>query len=323
MVIDTIHMYLELIPMSLGIPYAHVWPILNIDFSGTTRGSVLTGAYDNSPGARARNLEALKQSDNAFFGIVQELAAAYAERVGLKIDWNDPDPTFSKLAVVSQTPKEFDYPEIPWPSHFHYAGPFVDDRARAPIPFPWEKLDGRPLVYASLGTLLNGLDSIYRTILPAVGRMPEIQVVLSKGHNIELADLGPIPSNVIVVDRAPQIELLQRAALCITHAGLNTALESLTHGVPMVAIPLGYDQFGVAARIAHHGAGEFIDVEDLAVDRLHMLIQKVLETPAYRAKAAYFKDVIGKRRGLDVAADVIERAFENAGVKQPVEVSRA
>ena len=52
--------------------------------------------------------------------------------------------------------------------------------------------------------------------LPAVGRVSEIQVVLAKGNNIEHADLFPIPSNVIVVDQAPQIELLKRATVCIT-----------------------------------------------------------------------------------------------------------
>jgi zeaxanthin glucosyltransferase len=119
LVLDTIHMYLEVVPMSMGIPYAHVWAILNIDFSGATLPSVLPESYDNTPEARQRNIESLKKSDNAFFGIVQELAAAYAERVGLKIDWSDPASTFSKLAVVSQTPKEFDLPGIPWPPQFH------------------------------------------------------------------------------------------------------------------------------------------------------------------------------------------------------------
>jgi zeaxanthin glucosyltransferase len=85
------------------------------------------------------------------------------------------------VAIVSQTPKEFDLPGIPWPPEFHYAGPFFDDAGREPIPFPWEKLNGRPLVYASLGTLVNGMASIYQTILAAVGRVPEIQVVLVKG----------------------------------------------------------------------------------------------------------------------------------------------
>jgi zeaxanthin glucosyltransferase len=315
LVLDTIHMYLEVVPMSLGIPYAHVWAILNIDFSGATLPSVLPALHDNTPEVRQQNLESLKKSDNAFFGLVQELAAAYAERVGLKIDWSDPTATFSKLAVVSQTPREFDLPGIPWPSQFHYAGPFFDDAGREPITFPWQKLDDRPLVYASLGTLVNGLGSVYKTILLAAGKLPEIQVVLAKGNNIELAELGPIPSNIIVVDKAPQIELLKRAALCITHAGLNTALESLALGVPMVAIPIGYDQFGVAARIAYHAVGEFLEVGNLSVDGLHTLVQRVLNTRSYREKAQCFKNIIAQRRGLDVAAQTIERAFEAALVR--------
>jgi zeaxanthin glucosyltransferase len=321
LVLDTIHMYLEVVPMSLGMPYVHAWAILNIDFSGATPPSVVPGSYDNTPGARQRNLDALKKSDNAFFGIVQELAAPYAERAGLKIDWSDPPPTFSKLAIVSQTPKEFDLPGIPWPPHFHHAGPFFDDAGREPIPFPWEELDGKPLVYASLGTLVNGMENIYKAILGAVGKLPHIQVVLAKGSNIELAELGQIPSNVIVVEKAPQIELLKRAALCITHAGLNTALESLAHGVPMVAIPIAYDQFGVAVRIVYHGVGESLAVDDLSVDGLHALIQRVLNTPSYGEKAQYFKNIIAQRRGLDVAAEVIEQSFQTALADRSLELS--
>jgi zeaxanthin glucosyltransferase len=325
LVLDTIHMYLEVVPMSLGMPYAHVWAILNIDFSGTTPPSVVPGPYEDTPAGRARNLDALKKSDNAFFGLVQPLAEEYAERAGLMFDWSGPVATVSRqaAAIVSQTPKEFDLPGIPWPPQFHYAGPFFDDAGREPIPFSWEKLDGRPLIYASLGTLVNGMTSIYQTILAAVGRMPEIQVVLAKGNNIELSDLGPIPPNVIVVDNAPQLELLKRSVLCITHAGLNTALESLAHGVPMMAIPISYDQPGVATRIAHHGVGEFLEVDNLTTDGLYELIQKVLRTPAYREKAQYFRDVIAKRPGLDIAAEAIELAFEQAIENRPLELSRA
>jgi zeaxanthin glucosyltransferase len=298
---------------------------LNIDFSGTTLPSVVSGRYEDTPGARVRNIEELKKSDNAFFGLVQPLAEKYAEQAGLELDWSNPPATVSRQAatVVSQTIEEFDFPGIPWPSQFHYAGPFFDEAGRKPIPFPWGKLDGRPLVYASLGTLVNGLDSIYKTILPAVARMSELQVVLAKGNNIELADLGPIPSNVIVVDRAPQIELLKRAALSITHAGLNTALESLAYGVPMVAIPIGYDQFGVAARITYHGVGESLEVDGLSVDTLHALIQRVLNTRSYREKAQYFKNIISQRRGLEVAAETIERAFEAALANRALELSRS
>ena len=116
-----------------------------------------------------------------------------------------------------------------------------------------------------------------------------------------------------------KIELLKRAALCITHAGLNTVLESLAHGVPKVAIPIGYDQPGTAARIKHHGTGEFIELEQLTTHRLRGLIEKVLHDPSYRERARYFQKVISKTRGLDVAADIIEQAFQ----KYQTEVPRA
>jgi len=76
----------------------------------------------------------------------------------------------------------------------------------------------------------------------------------------------------------------------------------------MVAIPIGYDQPGVAARIAHHGVGEFMEVEDLTVG-LSERIQAVLKNPRYRIRAQHFANVVAQACGLDLAADVIERAF--------------
>jgi zeaxanthin glucosyltransferase len=164
---------------------------------------------------------------------------------------------------------------------------------------------------------VNGLEEVYKHILNAVEPMEDVQVVLSVGKNINPENLGRIPSNTIVVRSAPQIELLKRAALCITHAGLNTTLESLAHGVPMIAIPIGYDQPGVAARIAHHGTGEFIELDELTTKRLSGLIERVLQDPIYRARANYFRNVISKTRGLDVAADIIEQTFQKYRTEVP------
>jgi zeaxanthin glucosyltransferase len=80
------------------------------------------------------------------------------------------------------------------------------------------------------------------TFLKRLSPRKDVQVVLSVGKNLNPHSLGPTPSNTLVVRSAPQIELLKRAALCITHAGLNTVLESLAQGVPMVAIPIAYSQ---------------------------------------------------------------------------------
>ena len=308
LVIDTIHAFVQLVPMQLGMPFAQIWNVLHIDRSGQTPACFFSRPHETTREALARNAEELKVI-NEIFAPILAVARPYAEKMGLQIDWNDPTAIVSKLAVITQTPKEFDFP-INWPPQFHYAGPFHDDAGREEVPFPWEKLTGAPLIYASMGTLLNGMEHVYHTILAAVGRFPEAQVVLSVGKNIKQEDLGPIPSNVIVVSRAPQIELLKHAALCITHAGANTTLEALAHGVPMVAIPIGFDQPGMAARISYHGAGEFVEVGNLTVERLSALIHEVRTDSAYSDRARYFQEVIAQTKGLDLAADVLVQAFQ-------------
>jgi zeaxanthin glucosyltransferase len=310
LLLDRAYRFLELVPIGMGVPYAHIWNILPGDWSGTTPLYFFSWPHQTTPEAAARNIEGLMKI-RGLFGPLQAVAMTYAEKSNLQIDWNDPFALDSKLAIITQTPKEFDFPGIPWPSPFHYAGPFHDDQGREPVPFPWEELTGKPLIYASLGTLVNGKEQIYKTILAVARRLPDVQVVLSVGKNINRDDLGLAPSNTIIVGSAPQIELLKRAALCITHAGLNTALESLGQGVPMVAIPISYDQPGVAARIAYHGVGEFVEIDDLSEESLRELVLMVMKDPAYRDKARYFQNVIAKTRGLDIAADAIEQAFRS------------
>jgi MGT family glycosyltransferase len=308
LILDTAYRSLELVPMHLRLPYVQIWNILHLDFSGSTPLALYSWPHETSREALARNVEGL-QIVREIRGPMMPIAQSYAERNGLEIDWSNPAATISKLAVITQTPKEFDFPIRHLPPQFHYAGPFHDNEGREPVPFPWEKLTQKPLIYASMGTLVNGQKNVYRTILEAVGQFPDMQVVLSVGRNLNPGDLERIPPNTIVVRIAPQIELLKRAALCITHAGLNTALEALAQGVPMVAIPIGYDQPGVAARIAYHGVGEFVEIGNLTARHLSELIIKVTTNPYYRDKARWFQKVLGETRGLDIAADIIERVF--------------
>ena len=80
--------------------------------------------------------------------------------------------------------------------------------------------------------------------------------------------LGELPGAPVVVGYAPQLDLVRRSALTISHGGLNTALESLAWGVPMVVLPVAYDQPGVGARVEWSGVGRSIPVGRLTVDRL-------------------------------------------------------
>jgi zeaxanthin glucosyltransferase len=102
---------------------------------------------------------------------------------------------------------------------------------------------------------------------------------------------------------------LKRSALCITHAGLNTTLEALTQGVPLVAIPVTNDQPGVAARIAYTKTGAFVPLKELTISRLTLLIDEVLQNPAYRDNANRLRQVITNTKGVEKAVDLLEEAL--------------
>jgi UDP:flavonoid glycosyltransferase YjiC (YdhE family) len=104
-----------------------------------------------------------------------------------------------------------------------------------------------------------------------------MQLVLSIGDSLDSKQISSLPANCIVVNHALQIELLKRSAVCITHAGLNTVLESLTQGVPMVAIPVTNDQPGVAARIAYTKTYAYVPIQEMTASRLSALIHEVFE----------------------------------------------
>ncbi len=322
LIIDPIHFFLELVPMSMGVPFVHVACALHFDFSGSTPAPLFNWLHETTPEALARNAGGLQRIGEELMPVLAE-AVPFAEKAGLQIDWQEPGSTLSKLAIITQTPKEFDFPGMRLPAQFHYAGPLHDDQGREPVAFPRERLNGKPLVYAALGTLVNGLDHAYKAILEAAAKLPEVQLVLSVGQSTNPDELSPIPSDAIIVRSAPQLELLKGAALCITHAGLNTTLESLAQGVPMVALPIGYDQPGVAARIQYHGVGESIEIESLTGELMLHAIRKVLEDPSYGERAQYLKKAIAKGRGLDVAADVIEKTFAKIEAEELESVRRA
>jgi MGT family glycosyltransferase len=274
--------------------------------------------YEDSPDAREKYAAGVADIGR-FFSAATDVAREYAAEHNLGIDWSKPGATVSKLAVITQTPKVFDFPKVACPPQFHYTGPFHDPGSRPLIPFPWERVTAERMIYASLGTLVNGLEHVYRKIIAASAMIPGTQLVLSIGNNIRLEDLGKLPGNAIVVRSAPQLELLKRAHLCITHAGANTVLESLAAGVPMIAIPIGFDQPGMAARVAYHGVGEFLAEEDLTSDKLKALITTIMGDPNYKTRAVQMRDEIAATLGLERAVTIIEQTLEDALLSQESE----
>jgi MGT family glycosyltransferase len=207
---------------------------------------------------------------------------------------------------MTQMVEAFDFPRKELPSTFHYVGPLRHRSAHRPVSFPWERLNGRPLIYASMGTLQNNLQGTFRAIMDACAPLDVQVVVPLGGSTLSMAELGEIPKNVILVPYAPQRELLARAKLCITHAGLNTTLDALTYGVPLVAIPITNDQPGAAARIEWTGTGETLPLDQLDADRLRELVVKVMDEPRYKRRARGMQEAIALTSPLERACEILE-----------------
>lgn len=314
LVLDATTRGLNLVAMHLNLPFIQVFNALHFDYSGHAPLCVYDWPHQPGPEGYARNVEGTKAFLKMFAPIVA-LEHDYVARVGLPVDVENPMAYRSKVAQLTQTPKEFDFPGDHWPAHFHYTGPWHDASLRPPVDFPWEKLTGEPLIYASMGTLQNGAERIFEAIV-AAAQAPGRQLVLSIGKNLDTERIGTLSANTIVVPSAPQLELLKRASLCITHAGLNTALESLTAGVPMVAIPVTNDQPGVGARIAYTETGVVVPLKTLAselgVQKLRAAIETVLHDATYRESARRIQQAIARTNGLRMAADLIDRVLREA-----------
>ncbi len=308
LLIDTIEFYAELGAIQLGMPYIHVSNALHFDFSGYTPLPVYDWPHRTTPSALARNREGVAK----FAKILQSGNAgirAYAESVGLEIDWETPHSTLSPLASITQTPRALDFESAHWLPQFHHTGPFHDGKGREKVDFPWERLTGEPLIYASMGTRINGRPDVFRTIVAAIAKHKGLQLVLSLGDHVNQDQIGPVPRNAIIVKRAPQLELLKQTSVCITHAGLNPVLEPLAQGVPQVAIPVTYDQPGVAARIADQKTGVVTSLDKLTADHLSTLLNEVLNDSTYRDNARKLQKAIAEANGLSVAADLVETSL--------------
>jgi len=212
---------------------------------------------------------------------------------------------FSTWPQICQQSPGFEFPERALPSTVHFVGPLHSPESRHDPAFPWERLDGRPLIYGSMGTVQNGLDWIFRTIAEACAGL-DAQLVLALGGNRDPAKFSSLPGDPVVVKFAPQLDVLKRATLCSTHAGLNTALESLAQGVPMVAIPITNDQPGVAARISWTHSGKALALKTLKTAAVRAAVNDVMTHPSYRENAQRLQAEIAGLHSLDRASGIVE-----------------
>lgn len=248
------------------------------------------------------------------------------------------DPSFARLGDLTERvmamrelilcPQEL---ELPSRCHeeepeVHYVEPSLDLERRAEHPFPWEQVDpGRRLAYVSLGSqsYRAGADTVARFFAAVAGAfagLPGWQLVLSTGGLVDPAQV-PRPNGAIVTAWAPQLELLARAGLMITHGGLGTVKECIYHGVPMVVFPISHDQPDNARRVVHHNIGVAGDLAEASTASVSALV-KAADEPEIRGRLAPFTQRFREAEAAGVAVERIEELLAR-GVGSSQELAAA
>ena len=183
--------------------------------------------------------------------------------------------------------------------HYTFVGPSVFSNA---VP---DKKKARPLVYISLGTVINDRPDFYGKCFEALKDL-DVDVLISCGNAVDREKLGALPANFELQAYVDQLDVLSRADVFITHCGMNSVSESLYMATPMVLDPQTGEQYAVAKRAAELGAGVLL--KDDSAAGIRTAVQNVLDNTSYRDAAAECGRDFRACSGVSGAADFIENA---------------
>jgi MGT family glycosyltransferase len=189
-----------------------------------------------------------------------------------------------------------------------FIGPSIRDRGDHGD-FPLERLADGSNLYISLGTAISqgaGAD-FARLCFDAFGDGPW-RVVLATGRGTDPGSLGAVPANFLVRTFVPQLDVLARAEVFVTHCGVNSVMESIWHGVPMVGIPHTIEQLMNADRAAELGLAVRLEPGGITPASLRDAVQTVSTDPGYRQRLAEASQWARQAGGYERAADAIQAA---------------
>lgn len=215
---------------------------------------------------------------------------------------------------------------------FHFLGPSIAPR-HSPEAFPFAQLDSRPTLYISMGSVCTHEIDFFKTCIAAFGRPaatptepemppdapqgagePPWQVILATG-TADVASLGPVPDNFVARSSVPQLEALQRTTVFLTHGGMNSVMEALWYGVPLVVVPQMVEQAITARRVEALGLGLVLDKPAVTAGSLREVVRRVAGNDEMRARVRRMQEAVRQMGGARAAADAVLRFTRTEGQK--------
>ena len=214
----------------------------------------------------------------------------------------------SPLYIVPSTPR-FDRQRHDLPESVHYVGPCRWDKPAADPAPRWlaDLATDRPLVYVTEGTMHAKKPILLEAALKGLVSLP-VHVVATTGRHRDPATvgLGKVPLNARVERWVSHTDLLPRADVVVTTGGTGTVLEALSSRVPLVIVPMAWDQPENAWRIAEAGAGIRIAARRCTPDRVRRAVERVLSVSSFRHNAGILAADFANYGGAAQAAGLLE-----------------
>ncbi|HEX9466856.1 MAG TPA: nucleotide disphospho-sugar-binding domain-containing protein [Acidimicrobiia bacterium] len=185
--------------------------------------------------------------------------------------------------VLHATDRIFDFSFAGLPADHHYVGPLG---VWEPTTQPPAYLDqpGDPWVLVTISSQFQDDVPLLQAVLTALaGRSVRVVATLGTDHAAE--EVATVPKNARIEQTVSHSAVLARGALMVSHAGHGSVMKALWHGRPMVLVPWGRDQPGVAARAGALGVAHVIPRDELSTDVLGTAVDRAL-TDARMAEAS-------------------------------------
>lgn len=203
---------------------------------------------------------------------------------------------------IVYTSKDFHPDADSFDESFKFIGPSIKEREA--IDFPFEKINSKKLIYISLGTINTEFVDFYKKCIEALGDT-DMKVVMSIGNNTDISSFERVPENFIIKNYVPQLEILKRASLFISHGGLNSVNEALYYGVPVIAIPMVNDQHMVTRQLIETGAGFGLKMEEITVEVIKNSVSRMLADNNFMTSSKKMGESFRAAGGYNAAVDYI------------------
>lgn len=291
-----------LVSANLGLPWISIASTLPMNREEGIPPPFVNWRYDISEKGLRRNAAGWRISDLILWSF-NRCIAQNAKELGLAARCGMED-CFSPTLQIAQLIAGLDFPRAQLPVSFAYAGAFA---RREDSGFTLPPSDGRPTAYCTLGTLQGSRIGLFTRISEACA-LAGVRLVLTHGRRGDPRQLARLPGNPLVYDWIAQEEVVRQVDLVICHGGMMTLLDTVAAGVPMLVVPLAFEQPGIAARVAHSGAGLMLSRRAPARG-IADAIARLLAEGAFRARARNLALELREAGGVGRAADLIEQAI--------------